>query len=168
MKRPSKSYEIALSAIACAFSALALTLGSYVDVLLAAGYLLAVFALMVPLSKDFYWGSALAFVGASLLAFLFNIAGILRIAPFMIFFGLHPIINYFQKRFIKKMPLHIVAFVVKAMWFDGVLLFLFYLVAPIFGIDHMSWYPFVCEYLYLLVFLGGTVVFAAYDYMIFL
>ncbi len=71
MKRPSKSFEIALSAIACAVAALALTLGAYVDVMYAAGLLLAVFALMVPLSKEFIWGDALAFLGGAILAFLF-------------------------------------------------------------------------------------------------
>ena len=168
MKRPLKSFEIALSAIACAFSALALTLGSYVEVLLAAGYLLAVFALMVPLSKEFIWGNALAFIGASLLAFLFNMGGILRLVPFMIFFGLHPLVNFIQKKYIHRMPFHILMFAVKALWFDGVLLFLWFFLGPVFGIDQLSFYPTLEQYLYYIVFLGGTVVFAIYDYMIFL
>ncbi len=168
MKKPLKSFEIALSAIACAFATIALTLGTYVDVLLAAGYLLGVFALMVPLSKEFVWGNALAFIGASLLAFLFNIGGILKLVPFMIFFGLHPLVNFFQKKYIRKFPFHLLAFAVKALWFDGVILFLWFMLGPLFGIDGLSFYPFLQKNLYYIVFFGGTVVFAAYDYMIFL
>ena len=168
MKRFSKSYEIALSAIACAFAAMALTLGTYVDVMLAAGYLLAVFALMVPLSKEFIWGGALAFIGASLLAFLFNIGGILKLAPFMIFFGLHPLVNFLQKKYIHKLPVHIAVFAVKALWFDGVLLFLWFLVGPLFGLNELSFYPELAKYIYYVVFFGGTLLVAAYDYMMFL
>lgn len=51
MKKPTKSFEIALSALACTAAALCLTVGSYVDFLLGAGYILAVFSLMIPLSK---------------------------------------------------------------------------------------------------------------------
>lgn len=168
MKRPSKSFEIALSGVACALSALALTLGSYVDVLLAAGYLLAVFALMVPLSKEFVWGNALAFIGASLLAFLFNIGGILRLVPFMIFFGLHPLVNFLQKKYVRKLPVHIAFFLVKALWFDGVLLFLWFVLGPVFGLNGLTIYPYLNKYLYFIVFFGGTLLFAVYDYMIFL
>lgn len=168
MKRPSKSFEIALSAIACAFATVALTVGSYVDVLLAAGYLLALYALMIPLSKEFIWGNALAFLGASLLAFLFNIGGILRLVPFMIFFGIHPLVNFLQKKYVKILPVHIAIFFVKALWFDGVLLFLWFILGPLFGIDQLTIYPYMQDYLYYVVFFGGTVVFAAYDYMIFL
>ena len=71
MKKPTKSFEIALSALACTAAALCLTVGSYVDFLLGAGYILAVFSLMIPLSKEFWAGSLFAAVGASLLAFLF-------------------------------------------------------------------------------------------------
>ena len=168
MKRPSKSFEIALSAIACAFAAMALTMGTYVDVLLAAGYLLAVFALMVPLSKEFVWGAALAFLGASLLAFLFNIGGILKLVPFMIFFGLHPTVNFLQKKYVRKPPLHLLFFVIKALWFDGVLLFLWFMLGPLFGLEELTFYPFLQRNLYYIVFFGGTVLFALYDYMMFL
>ena len=67
MRRPSRSFEIALSAISCAIAALALTMGCYVEMLLGFGYVLAVFALMVPLSKDFVLGNVLAAIGAVLL-----------------------------------------------------------------------------------------------------
>ena len=157
-----------MSAIACAFAAMALTMGTYVDVLLAAGYLLAVFALMVPLSKEFVWGAALAFLGASLLAFLFNIGGILKLVPFMIFFGLHPTVNFLQKKYVRKLPLHLLFFVIKALWFDGVLLFLWFMLGPLLGLEEFTFYTLQQRKLYYIVFFGGTVLFALYDYMMFL
>ena len=168
MKRPSKSFEIALSGIACALATLSLTLGAYVDVLLAAGYILAVFALMVPLAKDFVWGAALAFLGASLLAFLTSAFKIINLAPFMMFFGLHPIVNFLQKKYVHKPPVHIAVELFKALWFDGVLLFMWFVLAPVFGLNELTFYPYLEKYLYYIVFFGGTLLFILYDYMIFL
>ncbi len=167
MKRPSKSYEIALSAIACAFAAMALTLGSYVGVLLPSGYILAVFALMLPLAKGFVWGNALAFAGASLLAFLFNIGGVLKLIPFFMFLGLHPLLNYLQRKFIKKKVLHALAFIGKALWFDGMLLFTWFVLTPVFGFTELTFYETLEQYLWYFVFFGGTALFAAYDVAIF-
>ncbi len=167
MKRPSRSFEIALSAIACAVAAVALTVGSYVDVLLLSGYLIAVFALMVPLSRDFFWGAALACVGAFLLAFFFCGFAIFQLLPFIAFFGLHPIVNRLQMKYVRKKPLHLLCFLGKAVWFDLAMWLAWVVVlVPIFGIDSATWYPFVMRYFYLVLFVGGTVFFAAYDTMI--
>lgn len=168
MKKPTKSFEIALSAIACAVAAVSLTVGSYVDVLLATGYILAVFALMVPLSKEFVWGDALAFLGAVLLAFMFCAFSIIKLLPFIAFFGLHPIMNFFHKKYVKKKWLHPLVFLGKALWFDGAMLLCWFVLLPVMGGSEHSWYPYVEQYLYYIVFFGGTLFFAAYDYMIFL
>ena len=169
MKKPTKSFEIALSALACTAAALCLTVGSYVDFLLGAGYILAVFSLMIPLSKEFWAGSLLAAVGASLLAFLFYGFSIFTIAPFLMFFGLHPSINFLQKKYIKKAWLHVVCFFVKAVWFDLVMWFSWrFLLVELFGLSEASWYPFVERYFFAVLFVGGTLVFACYDYAIFL
>lgn len=169
MKRPSRSFEIVLSAIACAVVALSLTLASYVDFLMAAGYLLAIFALMVPLSKKFIWGETLAFLGGVILAFLFG--GLVRywvLLPFAVFFGLHPLVNHLQLRFTKKKFLHGVWFLLKAVWFDGTLLLMWFTLAEFLGFTEAIWYDWVAQYLYPVVFLGGTAVFAGYDLLIFL
>ena len=168
MKRSSRSFAIALSAIACAVASLALTLGCYVDILFAAGYLIAIFALMVPLSKQLYWADALAFLGAVLLAFLFCGFSVFKLLPFAAFFGLHPLLNALQKRFVQKKWLHGVCFLVKALWFDGALLLFWFTVGPLLGLQDTVWYSYVEPYLYYVVFFGATLVFAAYDYLIFL
>lgn len=169
MKKPTKSFEIALSAIACAVAALSLTLASYVDFMLPTGYIFAVFALMVPLAKDFIWGDVLALIGAVLLASLFSLFGLFTVLlPFLIFFGWHPLINYLQLRFTKHKLLHGLWFLGKAAWFDGALLLIWFTLGKLLGMTEATWYPFVSRYLYLIVFVGGTAVFAAYDFLIFL
>lgn len=168
MKKPAKSFEIALSAIACAVAAVSLTVGSYVDVLLATGYILAVFALMVPLSKEFVWGAALAFLGAVLLSFMFCGFSVIKLLPFLAFFGLHPIANFLQKKFVKNKWLYLPVFLVKALWFDAAMLLCWFVLLPVMGGSEHSWYPYAEQYLYLIVFLGGTLFFAAYDFMMFL
>ncbi len=169
MKRSSRAFEIALSALSCAVAAVALTVGSYVDFLLMAGYLLAVFALMVPLSKDLILGNLLAFAGAVLLAFFFSGLAIVQVLPFVAFFGLHPAANWAQKKFVKKKPLHFALFVGKAVWFDLSMWLMWSVVlVPIFGIESATWYPFVKQYFFYVLFVGGTLFFAAYDYMMFL
>ncbi len=168
MKRPKKSFEIALSAIACALAAVSLTVGSYVDFLLPSGYLFAIFALMLPLSRDFIWGEALALIGAVLLAFLCAGFQILLILPFAVFFGWHPLLNYLQLRFTKKKPLHALWLLLKAALFDGTLLLIWFVLGEVLGFPQSTWYEFVEQYLYYLVFIGGTVLFAVYDVLIFL
>ncbi len=164
-----KNFEIALSGIACAVVALSLTLGVYVDFMLASGYLLAAFAVMVPLSKGHVRGAFLAFLGGTLLAFLFGAFAIYELLPFAAFFGLHPIANHLERRFLKKPWQRILSFFVKAVWFDLAMWLMWGCVlVPIFGVDSARWYPFVMEYFYYVLFLGGTAVFFVYDRLIIL
>lgn len=168
MKRPAKSFAIALSAISCAVAALSLTLGGYVSFLLAGGYVLAVFALMVPLAKGYWGGAVAAHFGACILAFLFCGFAIFQLLPFAVFFGLHPIANFFQKKYLKRWWAHALAFLGKALWFDGALLLMWFTLQGFLGFSDATWYDFAMRYLYYLVFFGGTAVFAAYDFLIFL
>ncbi len=168
MKKSSKSYQIALAAISCAFAAGALTLGSYVDVLLGAAYVVALIALMVPLAENFVWGDALCYLATLFLTFLFCGFSFLYLVPFAVFFGLHPLANYLQKRFVKKKPLFFVIEAVKAAWFDLSMWLSFRLVfVPVFGLTEAFWYPFAEKYFFLVLFLGGTVFFALYDALVF-
>ena len=170
MKRAKGAFEIALAALACAVATAALTLGAYVNFMFVTGYLIAIFALMVPLSKKLFWGDMLAFVGAAILSSLFGMGafGFLKILPFVCFFGLHPLINALQRTHVRKKVLHALIFLIKAAWFDLTLLVCFFVLVPLFGLDGMRWYPYFERYLYLIVFAGGTVFFALYDYLIFL
>lgn len=169
MKKPSKSFEIVLSAVACAVAAVALTVGCYVNVLYAAGILLAVFAIMVPLSKDFIWGAALAFLGAALLAFMFYAFSIFKLVPFLLFFGLHPIVNHIQLKYVKKKWIHPLVLLAKAVWFILSMWLSFELLAvKFFALDQTTWYEWLKRYFPYVLWLGGAAIFVAYDLMIFL
>ena len=163
-KRKSRPSEIALSAMACAVAAAFLMLGSLHPLLLATGYLVGTFALMVPLSKGFVWGDALAFAAAAVIALPLSLW---KIVPFVVFFGLHPIVNYLQKKYVKKTPLKALCLAGKALWFDGAMLLSYYVLTNLAGMAEVfnDW---IGEYLYLAIFVGGTVFFVVYDVMIFL
>ena len=169
MKKPSKSFEIVLSAIACAVAAGALTMGCYVDFLYAAGILLAVFVLMVPLSKDFIWGAALAFLGSALLAFLFYGFSIFKLVPYLLFFGLHPIVNHIQLKYVKRKWIHVPVLIAKAVWFILSMWLSFELLAvKFFAVDQTTWYDWVMQYFHYVLWLGGAAIFVAYDILMFL
>lgn len=170
MKKQSRSSEIALAALTCAVAAVSLTLGSFVDFLLAAGYMIAVFALMVPLTQRLVRGYLLAYAGTVILSFLFTgfALGILQLLPFAAFFGLHPLVNWLQREYTKKKPLHLLWFFIKAVWFDLCLWLSWVVLQEFLGLSQMTWFAFVEQNLFLLLFVGGTLVFAVYDYMIFL
>lgn len=158
MKKIS-AYEIALSAVSCAFAALALTVGTLYSVLLFTGYLLASFALMMPLSRGAYVGSFLAHIGASILALLFTGGRIWDLLPFIVFFGLHPLANALQIRFkINKW----LAFAIKAVWFDGAMYLLWR-----FVFDMTTSFAWVDELIIPVILIGGTLFFFVYDFMFF-
>lgn len=169
MKKLTKSFEIVLSAIACAVAAAALTAGCYVNFLYAAGIVIAVFSLMIPLSKDFYWGASLAFLGSALLAFLFYGFSVFKLVPYLAFFGLHPIVNRVQYRFVKRKWLHALVELVKAVWFDLAMWLSFELLAVnIFALNEAVWFDWVMRYFHYVLWIGGTLVFLLYDIMTFL
>ncbi len=166
MKR--SGFGLALSALACAAATAALTIGCYFDVFLGAGYVIAVFALMVPLSKECYFTDMLAAFAASILAALFGAGGVpFAILPFAAFFGLHPLLNALERKYVKRRGLRVLTFFPKAVWFDLALLVAWFALGETFGVTGaVWWYSFVAKYLYLVVFLGGTAAFAVYDILI--
>ena len=145
MKKIS-AYEIALSAVSCALAAIALTVGTLSHALLFTGYLLACFALMIPLSKNCWWGNVLAYIGSSLLALLFTGFDIWDMLPFIVFFGLK--VNRW------------LATGIKAIWFDGAM----YLVWR-FVFEMNASFDFVNRFIIPVILIGGTLFFFVYDIM---
>jgi len=161
LKKTSKSFEIALSAVACAVIIVFLMLGSLTAGLLVTGYLVATFALMVPLSKKFVWGSALCYLAAGLAALP---VCLWKVVPYFAFFGLHPIVNYLQKKYVHGLPWHILCAAGKAVWFDFAMWLSFYVLSALSG---MVFPEYVIRYFYLILFGCGTLFFFVYDYLIF-
>lgn len=161
MKRQSRTYEIALSAIACAVAVGFLMLGSLTQFLLATGYLVAAFAIMVPLGKNFTWGAALCALAAGLLALPVSLW---RVVPYFVFFGLHPIVNYLQRRYVKRRWVHIVVELVKTVWFVLAMWLSYYVLTAMAGMVFSEW---IEELFYYVLFLGGPVFFWVYDALMF-
>ncbi len=164
----SRSFEIALSAISCAVAVVLLLVGFWSNILLASGYLFAMVALMVPLSKQFYRGGALAYLGTVILAIVMGAAArFWDLAPFIMFFGLHPLVNSLQLKFnINKW----IALAVKTVWFDFTLWVAYILVfgGVLGGADaDNAFFEFVNRYIYWFIFVGGTLIFFPYDYLVF-
>lgn len=166
----SRSFEIALSAISCAVAVAGLSMGvvSGVGALTSAGYLIAILALMVPLSKQFFVGDFLAYVGTCILTLVLGaVIHFWDLVPFIMFFGLHPLVNCLQLRFKVNRWL---ALAVKAIWFDCTLLAGYFLVfGGVLGGTFLpeEVYDFVNRYIFLFIFTLGSVAFFVYDYLIF-
>lgn len=167
-KKYSKSFQIALSAISCAVASAFLALGILSGYLLAMGYLIGILALMVPLSKQFYAGGFLAYVGTCILAFVLGaVAKFWDLVPFIMFFGLHPLANSLQIRFkINRW----IALAIKAVWFVGTLFAGYFMIAYGLigaGILQTQFFSRVQKYIYVLIPVVGGLLFIAYDYLIF-
>ncbi len=158
MKKIS-SYEIALSALACAIATIFLTLGVYSEFLLFTGYLLACVALMLPLAKQSYRGYALAYLASCILSFIFNAARFWDLLPFIMFFGIHPLVNELQ---LKIKINRWVACAIKALWFDVTMYLIWRFV---FGMTTAI--PFVDKYIIWILFIGGSLFFVVYDYFMY-
>ena len=171
----NKSFEIALSGISCALTVIFLSLGILSGWLLATGYCIGVIALMLPLSKKFYLGDFLAYLGACILTVIMGAAAkFWDIVPFVMFFGLHPLINCIQleasKKWKSKLLRWLPWFIVKALWFDATLIVGYFLVYN--GVLGGSLFPqnvydVVNNYFILFAFMLGTVGFAVYDFIVF-
>jgi hypothetical protein len=164
--RNSKSFEITLSAVSCALAVVFLYVGTFNTYILATSYLLAEIMLMLPLSKQFYAGDALAYLGTCILTIILGAVGrIWVLVPFIIFFGLHPLANALQLRFnINKW----IALVVKAVWFDLTLWAAYVLIyGSSIGNPSSPVYDLINNYILLIIFVGGSLIFWLYDYLMF-
>ena len=156
MKRLT-SYESALSALSCAIATLLLTVGVYSEILLFTGYLFGSVALMLPLAKKSYRGFVMAYLATCALSLLFNASRFWDLLPFIMFFGLHPLVNELQ---LKIKINRWVACVIKALWFD-----LSMYIVWRFVFSMTTSVAFVDQYIIPILLIGGTAFFVFYDYL---
>lgn len=155
MKKIS-AYEIALSALSCALATILLTVGVYSAVLLFTGYLLACVALMLPLAKKSYVGYVLSYIATVILSLIFNASRFFDLLPFIMFFGLHPLINELQ---LKIKINRWLACGVKALWFDATMYVIWR-----FVFEMTTTIPIIDQYIIPMILLFGTAFFVFYDY----
>ena len=112
----NRSKAIALSAVSAALATIFLVIGDYFPTLSLGSAFLAGIVMMVPLSKKLYLGAALAYLASAALAFLISSFIFEAILPFLMFFGLQPIVNRLQldRNWNKYLML-----VIKDLWFVG-------------------------------------------------
>lgn len=153
------AYEIALSALACALATTLMTVGVYSSIFLFTGYLFAGVALMLPLAKKSYVGYFLAYVATCIFSLIFCSAFFFDVLPFIMFFGLHPLVNELQ---LKTKINTWVACLIKAAWFDGTMYVIWR-----FVFDMTTTIAFVDQFILPIILIGGTLFFVGYDYVMF-
>ena len=154
-----KSFSIALAALSCALATVFMAIGMNVSFILISGYIFAEIALMLPLAKNFRAGGFLAYVATALLCLPFGgIAMFYKLFPFIVFFGLHPLVNSFQEKWrINKW----VAWAVKAAWFVGMLCASWALFSNLFQVA----YEWLEVWAYPILIVGGAALFILYDWL---
>ena len=160
MKR--RSCQIALAAVSCALAAIFMNLGINVSVLIVTGYVFGSVSLMLPLTKNFYAGGALAYAATVLLCLPFGgIALFYKLFPFVVFFGLHPLVNALQEKFRLN---RWVMLAVKAVWLDATLCCTWLLTVVMAGGLELP-FAWMRDWIYLILVVFGTVVIFPYDWV---
>ncbi len=155
MKRIT-AHEVALAGISTAIATISLAVGNITAVLLFTGYLVASVALSLPLAKGSYVGYALAYVATVLLTLLIIGTGgyFIDLLPFILFFGIHPLLNELQVKYRINRWL---ALIVKTVWFDGAMLLFWWLIVQTTGVTWLDAYALP------IILIGGSTLFFFYD-----
>jgi len=150
--------EVAYASIAAALSAAFLAVGFYLQLAEFLWYFLATMMLMIPLSKGYIRGALFAYAVSSLLALMLCAFQFYFILPYVVFMGLHPIINAIMDKHHFSVWL---GHIVKAIWFDAAVYLMIRFTALFLFIDIRSggWT--------LLIAMGvSTAVYFLYDFAI--
>lgn len=149
------SRVIAISALSSALALILLVFGAYVEVFDLSCLFMASLALMLPLSKGYKLGGFLAYLATTILGFLLTGFRLQVMIPFAMFFGLHPIVNFFQFKLNVNKYL---AMAIKAVWFVATL-YVMYFFTKMFVAPH----PIVEQFIHYFLIIGGIIVFVIYD-----
>ena len=93
---------IAISSISTALGVVFLIIGAYFQTLDLSCLFMASLTVMLPLSKNSVKGAFLTYGATAILAFVFAINRFHLSLLYLLFFGVHPIINHFHMKAIKK------------------------------------------------------------------
>ena len=148
---------IALSAISSAFTLIFLVFGAYFSAFDLSCLFMASICMMVPLSKDSVKGMLLAYLSSTILALIFSAGKFYLAVLFGVFFGLYPLVNYYQLK--KNKPFSIIT-LLKGVWFV-LTLYLMVFLFKIFTAPN----PIIDKYLPILVLIGGSLVFIVFDFI---
>lgn len=148
---------IALSALTSALGVIFLVFGAYFQTFDLSCLFMACICIMFPLSKNSVKGALLSYFAILLLSFIFTAGRFYVSILFGIFFGLYPIVNYFELK--KDRPIIWVK-ILKCIWFVitiAVMVYLFRIfTAPNEFIDKILPY---------IVIFGGIVGFVVFEFI---
>ena len=157
-----KSFQIALAAVSCALATLLVALlGINTSFAFTFGYMFGAIALMLPLSKKFWWGGAMAYLATCLLCLAFNgIPLFYKLFPFVAFFGLHPLVNaLFDEHRVNRW----ISFIVKEIWFVGMLCGSWALFNAMTEVSLP--YDWMYAWAYPVLVVAGAAIFLVYDWL---
>ncbi|MCD8206109.1 MAG: hypothetical protein LUD29_05825 [Clostridia bacterium] len=165
-RRGVGAFEITLSAMSCALGVIFLYVGTLTSYVLFICYIAAEISLMLPLTKQFYTGEALAYLACCIITILMGAIGkFWDLVPFIMFFGLHPLANALQLRFNINRWL---AMVIKIVWFDATCYVSYLLTFKVMlGGSDSAFFQWVNRYMWLVIIVGGSLIAVAYDYLMF-
>ncbi|MBE5743673.1 MAG: hypothetical protein E7358_03035 [Clostridiales bacterium] len=148
---------IALSAVSTALGVIFLVIGAYFQTFDLSALFMSSIAMMLPLSKNSIKGAVFTYFATSLLSFCFALSRFYVPLLYVLFFGIHPIINYIQLNSKKKLWF---LYVVKCIWFIGVV-FLMYYALTMFVVEIES----IKKFIPIILVVAGAVFYVAYDFI---
>ena len=149
---------IAVSAVSTALGVVFIVIGAYFQTFDLSALFMASLTVTLPLSKNSVKGSILTYLATAILSFLFATSRFYLPLLYLLFFGLHPILNYFQFKDGKNRWYF---FIIKGVLFVGAC-YLMCFVFSMFTFENQ----FVIDILPILVFVLGTLFYIVYDFVI--
>lgn len=146
---------IAVSAIVTALTVVMLTLGAYFPTFDLSALFTSALIIMLPLSKKSPKSAMLTWLASGILSLIFTTSRFYVSVLYLAFFGIHPIINYFQQNSNRNLKF---LYVVKAVWFIGTC-FLMYYAFSMFVTEAY----FLKEYIPIVIVLLGLILYIIYD-----
>ena len=147
---------IALSALSTALCTMLLIFGAYFSTFDLSCLFMASLAVMLPLCKKSYKGAILTYFASLLLALIFASSNFTVVVCFAVFFGLHPIVNYFLiSKNVKPISLFTI---LKVIWFVGLMFIMYFLLNMFVDIPEI-----IKPYIVYCLILCGIIVGFIYD-----
>ncbi len=148
---------IALSAVSTALGVVFLVIGAYFQTFDLSALFMSAIAMMLPLSKNSIKGAIFTYFATALLSFCFALSRFYLPLLYVVFFGIHPIINYIQLNSKKNLWF---LYIVKGIWFIGVT-FLMYYAFTMFIVE----VEFIQRFIPIILVIAGAITYIAYDFI---
>lgn len=148
---------IALSAVSTALGVIFLIIGAYIETFDLSALFMSAIAIMLPLSKNSVKGALFTYGATALLSFCFALSRFYVPLLYVLFFGIHPIINYIQLNSKKNLWF---LYVIKGLWFIGIM-FIMYYSFTLFIVEIES----IKKFMPVIITVLGAMMYVAYDFV---